>query len=184
VPLLAGAAELAYVDVDDTVRQTYGYAKQGAGRGYTRAKGLNALIATVSTPASAPVIAAARLGKGSAGSAKGAPRLIADALVTAGSAGATGVRVLRADSAFHGREVVAARVRHNSCFSITARQDPAIRKAIASIGEQEWTPIKYTNAVWDKAGQAWIRAGATAANPPAAGVTALTAATATAGRVN
>ena len=37
--------ELAYVDVDDTVRQTYGYAKQGAGRGYTGAKGLNALIA-------------------------------------------------------------------------------------------------------------------------------------------
>ena len=32
-PLLTGAGELAYVDVDDTVRQTYGYAKQGAGRG-------------------------------------------------------------------------------------------------------------------------------------------------------
>jgi hypothetical protein len=25
---LAGADELAYIDVDDTVRQTYGYAKQ------------------------------------------------------------------------------------------------------------------------------------------------------------
>src|SRR5215210_151270 len=34
-PLLAGADELAYVDIDDTVRQTYGYAKHGAGRGYT-----------------------------------------------------------------------------------------------------------------------------------------------------
>jgi hypothetical protein len=40
-PLLPGAAELAYIDVDDTVRQTYGYAKQGAGRGYTGVKGLN-----------------------------------------------------------------------------------------------------------------------------------------------
>ena len=46
-PLLPGAAELAYLDVDDTVRQTYGYAKQGAGRGYT---GVNALLAIVSTP--------------------------------------------------------------------------------------------------------------------------------------
>ena len=61
-PLLPGAAELAYVDIDDTLRQSYGYGgKQGAGRGYTGVKGLNALLAIVSTPSSAPVIAAARL---------------------------------------------------------------------------------------------------------------------------
>ena len=48
-PLLPGANELAYLDIDDTVRQTYGYAKQGAGRGYTGTKGLNALLAVVST---------------------------------------------------------------------------------------------------------------------------------------
>jgi len=35
-PLLPGATELACVDVDDTLKQTYGYAKQGAGRGYTQ----------------------------------------------------------------------------------------------------------------------------------------------------
>ncbi len=60
-PLLPGADELAYVDVDvdDTLRQTNGYAKQGAGRGYTGAKGLNALLAIVSTPGSASVIGAA-----------------------------------------------------------------------------------------------------------------------------
>src|SRR5664279_2741434 len=71
-PLLPGAAELAYVDVDDTLKQTYGYAKQGAGRGYTGVKGLNALLAVVSTPAAAPVIAAARLRKGSTHSVNGA----------------------------------------------------------------------------------------------------------------
>lgn len=49
-PLLPGAAELAYIDVDDTVKATHGYAKQGAGRGYTGVKGLNALLAIVSTP--------------------------------------------------------------------------------------------------------------------------------------
>jgi predicted aminopeptidase len=32
-PLLAGADQVAYVDVDDTVKATYGYAKQGAGFG-------------------------------------------------------------------------------------------------------------------------------------------------------
>jgi len=51
-PLLTGADQLAYVDIDDTLRQTYGYAKQGAGRGYTGVKGLNALLAVVSTPSS------------------------------------------------------------------------------------------------------------------------------------
>lgn len=155
-PLLPGAGELAYIDIDDTVRQTYGYAKAGAGRGYTGTKGLNALIAIVSTPSSAPVIAAARLRKGSTSSARGAARLVSDALVTAVKAGATGVRVLRADSAFYGHEVVAAVLRQQSCFSITARQDPAIRKAIAGINDDAWTAIKYTNAVFDEDQQQWI----------------------------
>jgi hypothetical protein len=155
-PLLAGADELAYIDVDDTVRRTYGYAKQGAGRGYTGVKGLNALLAIVSTPSSAPVIAAARLRKGSTNSVKGAHRLVAEALVTAKAAGATGIRVLRADSAFYNAEVIAAAVRHGSHFSITARQDRAVRKAIATIDEQAWTAIKYTNAVYDEDQQRWI----------------------------
>ncbi len=64
-PLPAGADTLAYVDVDDTVKPTFGYAKQGAGRGYTGVKGLNVLLAIISTPTSRPVIAAARLRKGS-----------------------------------------------------------------------------------------------------------------------
>jgi hypothetical protein len=155
-PLLPGGAELAYIDVDDTVRQTYGYAKAGAGRGYPGVNGLKALIAIVSTPSSAPVIAAARLRKGSTNSVKGAHRLVADALVTAKAAGATGVRVLRADSAFYSCEVIAAVRRHHSCFSITARQDCAVRKAITAIDDDAWTPIKYTNAVFDEDQQRWI----------------------------
>ena len=154
-PLLPGAHELVYIDIDDTVRQTYGYAKQGAGRGYSGVKGLNALLAILSTPSSAPVIAAARLRKGSTNSVKGAARLVADALVTA-TAAATGVRVLRADSAFYSHDVIAAVLRHNSHFSITARQNPAIRKAIATIGDDAWTPIKYTNAIYDEDSQSWI----------------------------
>jgi hypothetical protein len=109
-PLLPGAAELAYVDIDDTLKQTYGYAKQGAGRGYTGVKGLNALLAIVSTPTSAPVIAAARLRTGSTSSAKGAGRFVADALIAAKNAGATGVLVLRADSAL-------CRYRHNADYA-------------------------------------------------------------------
>ena len=36
--------------IDDTIRRTHGYAKQGAGYGYGKVKGLNALLGVVSTP--------------------------------------------------------------------------------------------------------------------------------------
>ena len=153
---MPGANQLAYLDVDDTVRRTYGYAKAGAGRGYTGVKGLNALLAVVSTPSSAPVIAAARLRKGSTTSARGAARFVADALVTAQAAGATAVRVLRADSAFYGYEVIAAATRAGARFSITARQNRAVHKAIAGIDDQGWTPIRYPNAIFDDDQQRWI----------------------------
>ncbi len=73
-PLLAGADQIAHIDVDDTVKATYGYAKQGTGFGYSGVKGLNALIATVSTPRSAPVVCATR-------SARAAPAVPAAQLV-------------------------------------------------------------------------------------------------------
>src|SRR5664280_2126070 len=86
-PLLPAGETIAFLDVDDTIRATYGYAKQGAGYGYSKVKGINALIATISTPAAAPVIAATRLRKGSTHSARGGARLVADALATATRAG-------------------------------------------------------------------------------------------------
>ena len=51
-------------------------------------KGINALLAAISTPAAAPVIAATRLRKGSANSTRGAARLVADALSAAARTGA------------------------------------------------------------------------------------------------
>jgi hypothetical protein len=71
-PLLAGADQVAYLDLDDTMRETHGYAKQGVGYGYSKVKGLNALLATICTPTAAPVIAASRLRKGAVNSARGA----------------------------------------------------------------------------------------------------------------
>ena len=155
-PLLPDADRIAYLDVDDTIRATYGYAKQGAGYGYSGVKGLNALVATVSTPTSAPVVVATRLRKGSANSARGAARLVADAVKTSRASGATGLLILRADSAFYGADVIAAARRHGGCFSITARQDPAVRRAIAAITEDAWTTIRYPDAVFDDQLQQWV----------------------------
>jgi len=71
-PLLPGAGQVCFVDVDDTIRQTHGYAKEGAGYGYSGVKGLNVLLGVVSTPLAAPVIAATRLRRGPTNSARGA----------------------------------------------------------------------------------------------------------------
>jgi Transposase DDE domain group 1 len=149
-PLLPAGNVIAFVDIDDTIRATYGYSKQGAGYGYSGVKGINALLAVVSTPAAAPVIAATRLRKGSTNSARGAARLVADALVTASRAGVGGLVILRADSAYYNHDVIAAAIRHGARFSVTARMDPAVRRAITAIPETRWTPIHYPNAIWDQ----------------------------------
>jgi hypothetical protein len=158
-PLLRDGDQIAYLDIDDTIRATYGYAKQGTGYGYSGVKGLNALLATLSTPSSAgaaPVIVATRLRKGSANSARGASRLVADALKTSRACGASGLLVVRADSAFYGRDVVAAITRAKARFSITARQDVAVKRAIATISEDAWTTIRYPHAVFDEQLQQWV----------------------------
>ncbi|MER6769649.1 hypothetical protein ABT389_07795 [Streptomyces bacillaris] len=62
-----------FLDIASKVKPVHGYAKQGAGFGYTRQRGLHFQIVTASTPIAAPVIVASRLRKGSAGSGKGAP---------------------------------------------------------------------------------------------------------------
>lgn len=70
-PLLGGAEEgseeMVLVDLDDTIIEVHGYAKHGSAYGYSKVRGLNALIATVSTARTAPVIVAQRLRKGPAG---------------------------------------------------------------------------------------------------------------------
>jgi hypothetical protein len=121
------------VDIDDTVRQTYGYDKKGAGRGYTGVKGLNALLAVVFTSLSAPLIAATRPRKGSTNSARGAAKLLTDTLAILRRAGATGVALVRSDSAYHAHDIVAAVRRAGARFSITARSPrPWSRRSPAS----------------------------------------------------
>jgi len=114
--LLAGASRpedkegIVFVDVDDTIRQVYGNAKQGAAYGYSKIKGLNAQLAVLSTPLSAPVIAAAKLRRGNVSSASGSARLLARALATARAAGVTCRVLVRADSAL-------CRYRHNADYA-------------------------------------------------------------------
>ncbi|MGH3095806.1 MAG: IS1380 family transposase, partial [Streptosporangiales bacterium] len=149
-PLLPGAGQVAFVDVDPTHRRVYGHAKQGAQVG--RLKGqrtLHPILATISTPVARPVIAAARLRKGKAADVRGAASFVAEALATAVQAGATGIRIVRADSKFYTACVVAACRRAGAYFSLSTGMNPSIAAAIASIPDDAWVPVRYPHAVAD-----------------------------------
>ena len=149
---------LVFVDVDDTIIEVHGHQKQGAGFGYSGVRGINALLVTVSTQTSAPVVIAQRLRKGASGSPRGAARIVADALKTVTRLPGTSTTpvLLRADSAFYGFATINAALTAGAAVSVTARQDPAVKRAIATIPEDAWTPIEYTDAIFDEQARAWI----------------------------
>jgi hypothetical protein len=158
-PIVPAPADggLVFVDVDDTIIEVHGPKKQGAGFGYSGVRGINALLATVSTDTTAPVVIGQRLRKGAAGSPRGAARIVADALKTVTRL--PGLKaapvLLRADSAYYGHATVTAALRAGVEVSITARQDPAVKRAIHSIPDDGWTKIKYTDAIYDEGTDTW-----------------------------
>ena len=162
-PLLPGADVLAFIDIDSTQKRVYGHKKEGARFGHTKiqgksvlVRGLNALIAAVSTPLAAPVAAATRLRGGNAPSSRGADGLAAQAIGAARACGCTGTIVVRMDSAYYAAAVIAAVRRNGARFSVTAPVTAAIRAAIAAIPEDAWTAIAYPQAVWDDQLGCWV----------------------------
>ncbi len=156
----------ALVDVDDTIIEVHGHKKQGVGFGYSRVRGLNALIATLATASTAPIIVAQRLRKGACGSPRGANRLIADAVKQVRRLLPAGTPVLvRMDSAYWGRPSIHAALRGRAEVSVTVKMSSTVKAGIASIEEGAWTPIKYTNAIYDKDSKQWISKAEVAETP-------------------
>ena len=60
------------------------------------------------------------------------------------------------DSAFYGRGPVHAALAGGAAVSVTVRMDKRVKAAIATIGEDAWTTIEYTDAVFDEATSRWI----------------------------
>ena len=161
--LLPGRETLTFIDIDSTQKRVYGYKKEGAAFGHAKlagksllVKGLNALISVISTPLSAPVTGPARLRGGSAGSARGAAGLAAEAIGAARECGCTGKIVVRMDSAYYNSSVIGT-IRHGKAyFSVTVPMNSNVRDAIAGIAEDAWTAIKYPQALWDDQMDCWV----------------------------
>ncbi|MET8290061.1 IS1380 family transposase [Streptomyces sp. NPDC005132] len=150
-PLLPGAGQLMFIDIDPTRRRVYGRAKQGAEHG--RLKGqrtLHPIVATLSTPARpAGDRCGPRLRRGKAADVRGAKSFVAQTLAIAKEAGETGIRMVRADSKFYTADVAAACHRAGAYFSLTTGMNPSIAAAIGRIAEDAWVPIRYPGAFVD-----------------------------------
>jgi Transposase DDE domain group 1 len=166
--LLPGADGVVFLDVDSLLRRVYGKKKQGAAFGHAKVggyqlllRGLNPLIATLSTPDAAPLVIASQLRAGNAGSARGASSLLAEAIGTAKAVLAAqhssgGELVARADSAFFSKKFVAACRRAKARFSVTIPVTTKVRTAIATIPDDAWVEITYPHPVWDEDQQRFI----------------------------
>jgi hypothetical protein len=149
-PLLPGAEEVVFVDLDSTHRQVYGYAKQGAAVGRLKGKKtLHPLIATASSAIARPVVVAVRMRRGKAADVRGAPRFLAEALSTVRALAPRARIVVRADSKFYTAEVAATAARYGAAVSLTTGSNPSVNAAIAQIPDTAWTAIHYPNAFVD-----------------------------------
>ena len=164
VPSLVGDG-LVLVDLDDTIRETHGYQKQAAAYGYNRTKGLNAMIAAISTKDSAPLIAAAGLRRGNIRSGANAGWHACRALSQATDMAPDQKKLLRADSAFCTHETVAAAQHARAWFSITIPTWKTVTRAISQIPETAWQTIHYPDAVWDEQAAGWISDAEVAETP-------------------
>src|ERR687895_1524577 len=92
------------VDVDSFVGEVHGYAKQGAAFGYTRQRGYHPILAS---RADTGEVLHVRLRTGSANTSRGALRFVDELIARVNRAGASGPKLLRADSGFWNRTLIA-----------------------------------------------------------------------------
>ncbi len=126
------------VDVDSFVGEVHGYQKQGAAFGYTRERGYHPILAS---RAETGEVLHLRLRKGSANTQRGILRFTDELIARIARAGATGVKLLRADSGFWNTKVFARLEQAGWTYSIGVRMTQPVREIVEQIPEQAWTTI-------------------------------------------
>ena len=129
------------IDLDSTICETYGLAKEGARHhGYTGKRGYHPLLAIA---AGTGDVLMSRLRQGRANTARGAAHFLRETVGRVRYGGASGQLTVRADSGFYTHALVAVCREMGVRFSITIRQHKGLRELIEAIPEQDWTPIPY-----------------------------------------
>lgn len=131
--------ERLVLDVDSFVGETYGYQKQGVGFGYTKQRGYHPLLAS---RAGTGEILHVRLRKGQANTQRGVVRFAEELIARVKRAGATGEKLLRADSGFWNRKLIARLESASWLYSISVRMQFWVPAAIKAIPESAWQPLE------------------------------------------
>jgi hypothetical protein len=132
-----GAAPLT-IDLDSTICETYGLAKEGGTRfTHTGVRGYHPLLAVV---AGTGEVLAVRLRGGNANTVRGAANFLRETIGRVRDAGASGQLTVRADSGFYADPVVAACRKMGVRFSITLRGHRSVRRLIEAIPRRRLDP--------------------------------------------
>jgi Transposase DDE domain group 1 len=137
------------IDVDSFVGEVCGRLKQGAAYGYTHLLGYHPILAT---RADTREILHIRLRRGSANTQKGIERFCDELIARVQRAGASGIKLLRADSGFWNTKVFERLERAGWQYSIGVRMTRTVRAAVEAIDKDAWRPI----ADYPDGGQAQI----------------------------
>ncbi len=135
-------ADPVTLDLDSSIHETYGTKKQGGNR-FTYMKGVRGYHPLYAHVAGTGDVVHCRQRGGNANTARGAGRFVTEAINRVRYAGGTGPITLRADSGFYNKKVTAACDKAGVTYSITAKRNTAIRRAIETIDDDQWEPIPY-----------------------------------------
>jgi Transposase DDE domain group 1 len=133
-----GAGRLT-VDVDSFIGEVHGRGKQGAAFGYTRKRGYHPIVAS---RAETGEVLHIRLRTGSANTSRGMLRFADELIARVQRAGASGPKLLRADSGFWSAKVFARLAQAGWQYSIGVRLQPHVRAAIEQIPEAAWQTLE------------------------------------------
>ena len=142
------------VDLDSTVCEVCGRAKQGACYGHTKVLGYHPLVA-VRADTGEVLHSRMRSGSSQSGQEHFAREALARVRRLAADAGVT----VRADSGFFSYDMIAAIGAHGACYSITIPQNAKVKAANEAIGDDAWKAIAYTRGGEAQVAETTIEAG-------------------------
>jgi hypothetical protein len=127
------------VDVDSFIGEVHGYKKQGVGFGYTKQRGYHPLVAS---RAGTGEVLHVRLRTGKANSSRGVLRFADELIARVKRAGASGEKLLRADSAFWNNTLMKRLHKAGWLYSISIRVQKGVAEQITSIPEADWQTLE------------------------------------------
>ncbi|WP_419944720.1 IS1380 family transposase [Candidatus Poriferisodalis sp.] len=157
----APAAEAITVDIDSTLWGVHSDAKHGAAYGHGGRLGYHPLVAARDDTGE---IVHSRMRKGS--SQRGHVDFAAETLARVRRLAPGAALTLRADAGFFSWDLIDKLDAHGTRFLIAIARNPAVDKAIAAIGDDDWTPIGYTDDGEAQVAQATLTSGRRAAGKP------------------